>query len=140
MLTLSLRSTLLGVVIVLFFRCMATLLNPADRTRGIKWGFVVHTALMFSIVTVYHADNLGLQSLSYVNNREYPGDNDGFPGPFNYQYIIYNKPIAVTPPIMFILNYWLADGLLVSSAPNIVAEASNVSCSSSSIVAVFFTP
>ena len=117
------------------------MLNPADRTRGgIKWGFVVHTALMFSIVTAYNADNLALQSLSYINNREYPGDNDGYPGPFNYQYIIYNKPIAVVPAIMFILNYWLADGLLVSSVLNPVGQVYNASCSSSSIIAVFFTP
>ena len=100
MLTLSLRSAILGVVIVLFFRCMGTLPNPVDRTSGIKWGFAVHTAVMFSIATVFNADNLALQSLSYINNREYPGDNDGFPGPYNYQYIIYNKPIAVVPAFM----------------------------------------
>ena len=119
---------------------MGALLNPVDRIRGIKWGFVVHTAVMFSVATVYNADNLALQSLSYINNREYPGDNDGYPGPFNYQYIIYNKPIAVVPAIMFILNYWLADGLLVSSVLNPVGQVYNASCSSSSIVAVFFTP
>jgi hypothetical protein len=95
---------------------------------------------MFSIVTAYNADNLALQSLSYINNREYPGDNDGYPGPYNYQYIIYNKPISFAPYIMFILNFWLADGLLVSFVLNIVAQVSNVGCPSSFTAVAFFTP
>lgn len=103
-----------GIVVVLFFRCLSTLLNPIDRTRGgIKWGFVAHVVLMFSLVTIYTAANLDLQSISYIDNREYPGLNDGFPGPFNYEYLIYYKPISVISPVMFIMNYWLADGLLL---------------------------
>ena len=95
---------------------------------------------MFLTITVYNGDNLGLQSLSYVDNREYPGDNDGFPGPYNYEYIILNKPISFIPAIMFISNYWLADGLLVSPVPNLYAQLANMGCSSSSIVVVSFTP
>ena len=126
---------------MLFFRCLSTLLNPVDRTRGgIKWGFVAHVVLMFSLVTVYTAANLDLQSISYIDNREYPGLNDGFPGPFNYEYLIYYKPISVISPVMFIMNYWLADGLLVSVPFNSAAPTSDVAHSSSSIAALLSMP
>ena len=126
---------------MLFFQCLNALLNPVDRTRGgVKWGFVVHVVLMFSLVTVYTAATLGLQSISYIDNREFPGLNDGLPGPFNYEYIIYYKPISVISPIMFILNYWLADGLLVSVLFNLTAPTSNVAHPSSSTAALLSMP
>lgn len=117
-LTRSARSTILGIAVVLFFRCMSALLNPINRTNGdgsIKWLFVAHTAAMFSIVTVYTGMYLNLQSISFIDNREYAGSDGGLPpGPIGYQHLIYNKPISFSPHIMFMLNTWLADGLLVS--------------------------
>ena len=42
-----------GVLVVLFFKCVAALLNPVYR-RGepIKYGLVSYTAVMFLVVTV----------------------------------------------------------------------------------------
>ena len=105
---------------------MGALLNPINRKRqGIKWGLVAHTTAMFSFVTINTAISLNIQNFSYVDKRGYPGSEGLPPGPFGYQLIIYSKPISVVPTLMFFLNNWLADGLLVSSVPSSVAQVPN---------------
>lgn len=95
---------------------MNALLDPVGRTRGdIKWGLVLHTVAMFSFATIYTAINLDLQSVSSIDNREFPGDGLSFPGPLGYQLFINSKPINIAPDILIFLNGWLADGLLASS-------------------------
>jgi len=108
-------SMLYGIVVVLFFQCLAALFNPANRRgRSVKWGLVVYTVAMFSIVTVFTAMNDNIQSISYIDNREFPGDGDTIPpGPLGYQLFIYSKPLTIIPNLMFLLNNWLADGLLL---------------------------
>ena len=77
----------LGVLIVLFFQCMATLLNPVHRRReGVKWGLVSYTMIMSSVVTVFTAMNLNIQSISYIDDRRFPGIYGFSPGPFGYQW------------------------------------------------------
>lgn len=114
-LTPSTRFTVQGIIIVLFFRCMSTLLNPVHhRGRGIKWVLMGHTVAMFSLATGYTAVPSDLQSISYIDNRKFPG----FPFP--------DSPLGT------------------SSTPNegivIVAQVSNVGHSLSSIAAMFFMP
>jgi hypothetical protein len=103
---------------------MGALLNPVYPTReGVRWGLVAHTAAMFSFVTIFTAINLDIQSISYIDNREFPGDSSMFPpGPLGYQIFIYSKAISVVPTIMFHLNTCLADGLLVSHVSSSVAS------------------
>ena len=131
----------LGIVIVLFFQCMEALLNPPDReNRGMKWGLVAHTTAMFSFVTIYTAMTLNIQSISYIDNREFPGVGEVLPpGPLGYQFSIYSKAISIVPNVSFLLNNWLADGLLVSFASMSTAQASDVVIHSS-IVATLFIP
>ena len=130
-----------GVVIVLFFQCMDALLNPVDRIRTrIRWGLVAQTVAMFASLTVYTAMSLHLHSISYVDNRNFPGIGGGMPGPLGYQLLIISKPISVVPNAMFPLNQWLADGLLVSPVFNRTTQVSNVGRPSSSIVAILFIP
>ena len=95
---------------------MAALVSPVNRKRGdIKWGLVAHTAVMFLFVTVYITITLYVLSTSYIDNREFPGVNGLLPpGPLGYQYFTYANAINVVPTLMFLLNNWLADGLLVS--------------------------
>ena len=113
-LTFPASSTILGIVVILFFRCMGAFLNR-PREMGIRWGLVAHTVAMFSIVTTNTAMSLHVQSLSYIDNREFPGTYGALdPGPLGYQLLIYSRPINAVPYIMFFLNNWLADGLLVS--------------------------
>jgi len=103
-----------GIVIVLFFQCMIALLNPANRKMGgIKWGLVAHTFFMFSFVTIYTATNLAFQSISYIDNREFPGGGGLDPGPLGYQFFSYSIGISVVQTVVFLLNGWLADGLLL---------------------------
>ena len=99
---------------------MSAFFNPANRPKGgIKWPLIVHTALMFSFVTIYTGTSLDLQSVSYIDNREFPGV-DGLvpPGPLGYQLFIYSSAISIVPNLMVLLNNWLADGLLVSPRGN----------------------
>ena len=106
----------LGVVIVLFFKCMGVLFDPANRRMGgSKWGFVVHSVAMFSFATIYIAMSINIQSISFIDNREFPGISDAIPpGPVGYQFFIHSKAIGIAPTPMILINSWLADGLLVS--------------------------
>ena len=110
---------MLGVIIVLFFQCMSALFNPVNRTlEGIRWGLVTYTVAMFSVVTILVAMNLNVQSLCYIDNRQFPGKDVVPPGPFGYQLFLYSNPLSIVPNFMFLLNNWLADGLLVGSVSN----------------------
>jgi hypothetical protein len=133
--------TTLGIVIVLFFQCMGALLNPVNRARGgIKWGLVAHTAAMFSFVTIYTAMTLDIQSISYIDNRDFPGDGEvpsrtsWIPVPHLLEGDQYRSQRYVP------LEQLAADGLLVSSVSNPVAQVSNVGRHSSSIVATLSMP
>ena len=105
---------------MVFFQCIAALFNPAHR-RGepVKWGLVSYAVVMFSLVTAQTAINLDVLSISYIDNREFPGFEGALPpGPFAYQWLMLSKPLGVTSTVMFTLSNWLADGLLVSSPPD----------------------
>jgi hypothetical protein len=95
---------------------MRALLYPVTHTKGgIRWGLVAHTSTMFSFATIAVGLGLDLQSVSYIEDRDFPGFYGGSaPGPLGYQLLVYSKAINVVPNLMFILNQLLADGLLVS--------------------------
>ena len=136
MLILAVRSATPGIVIAIFFQCMEALFSPCYRTRGgVRWGLVAYTVTTFSFVTIFTAMNLDIQSVSYIDNREFPGNDALPPGPLGYQYLIYSKAISIVPNLMFLLNNWLADGLLVSFAFTWVPRVAHVSLPYSSIVA-----
>lgn len=128
-----------GIVIVLFFQCVATLLDPANRRKeGIKrWGLIAYTVVMFSFVTVYTAMSSDILSISFIDNRQFPGVGDTLPpGPVGYEYSIYSKAISLVPNIMFLFNNWLADGLLASLFSRSFTQWPNISCYFSCIVAI----
>lgn len=107
-----------GVVIVLFFHCVAALFNPAYRKgEPIKWGLVSYTVVIFSFVTIQTTINLYIDSFRYIDNREFPGvEGVFFPGPEGYTDVIYPTALNVTANAMLDLSIWLADCLLVSSS------------------------
>ena len=81
-----------------------------------------------------------MKSISYVDNRKF-ADNYGLPpGPYVYEASLGSKAIYIVPNLMFVLNNWLADGVLVSSTLDSVAQVPDVGCLPSSTVAVLFTP
>jgi len=98
---------------------MAALLKPTHRREeGIKWWLVFYTIAMFLFVTVYTAVNLHIQSTAFIDDREANvSDNDGIliSGPIWYQTFIRGRALGLVPNVMFNLNNWLADSLLVSS-------------------------
>ena len=110
----------LGILIVLFFQCMDTLFNPVNpRREGIRWGLVSYTVAMFTFVTVLAGMALHIESISYIDNREFPGLEGVLPpGPLGYVNSIRQTALSIIPNLMFFLNNWLADSLLVGSLPD----------------------
>ena len=95
---------------------MAALFSTVNRKReGIRWGLVSYTMIMYSFATVFTAMNLNVQSISLIDDRNFPGVKGVLPpGPLGYQWLTYSDPLTVVPNLTFLLNNWLADGLLVS--------------------------
>ena len=110
---------------------MAALLNPASRKReGIKWGLVSYTAVMFLIVTLSTGVFIDILSICYIDNREFPGvDGVSPPGPYGCQM---SSVLKIIPNLMFLLNNWLADGLLVGRLYGAAFTRSGVDVGSSS--------
>ena len=93
---------------------MSVLLSPVNSIRsGIKWALGFHTIAMFSLLTIPFGIDLIDASLCYVNNREFPGNDKYPPGPIGYWGTLNTKATATIFYVMFPLNQWLADGLLV---------------------------
>ena len=111
---------IVGITVVLFFQCMGALLNSVNHARrSVKWGLIAHTTTMFLFVTIYTATTLDILSITHIDNRNFPGVNGVLPpGPVGYGLFALSNPIGIVPAVMFLLNNWLADGLLVSFAPN----------------------
>jgi hypothetical protein len=121
------QSIISGIVIILFFQCIGALINPVNRTSGgIKWLLVIHTVAMFLFVTVFTALNLDISSTAFVDNRAFSGINGSTPGPIGYQYLSYSQPTGIISTVMFLLNNWLADGLLVSLAHDSITQVSEL--------------
>ena len=142
MLTVPIGLTVLGIVVSLFFQCMATLLNPANPTRkGIRWELVAHTVALFLFLTIPFGIDFSHLSAEYIDNREFPGDDEFPPGPLGYD--SFRSLKATSTAIlnaMFPLNQWLADGLLVSPTLNSAASVYNIGRSSSYIGVISFIP
>ena len=121
---------------------MGALLQPINRDKeGIKWSLVAHTVAMFTFATIATAINLEVQSICYIDNREFPGIDDTLPpGAIAYQQLIHSNAISVVPSTMLFLNTSLSDGLLVSSVLKLVVWVSYAGNFSSSIVAGSFMP
>ena len=115
----SIVRRVLGLLTMLFFQCMVALRNPVHRREeGTNWWLVSYTVAMFSFVTVYTAMNLHIQSNSFIDNRQdIPAGSwpASISGPLHYQESIRITALSLIPNVMFSLNNWLADGLLVSS-------------------------
>ena len=105
------------MLVVLFFKCMAALFNPIHRKGGpIKWGLVSYTVITFFVATAQNTAFIGRVFAAYIDNREFPGSAVmPSPGPVGYQLLIYYSPLEIISNVMFSVNDWLANGLLVSS-------------------------
>jgi len=78
-------------------------------------GLVSYTVVMFSCATISTGVAQHLQSISFIDNREFPGFGGVFPpGPLGYQSIASPMALSIVPNLASLLNYWLADSFLVS--------------------------
>ena len=101
----------------MFFQCMSPLLSPDGHKRNaMTWGLVGHTTAMFLFATAYTATNLGMLSISFVDNREFSAVDGVPPGPVGYQLFITPGALNIVASLMIFLNNCLADGLLVNLA------------------------
>ena len=87
---------------------------------------MIHTAVMFLCVTIHTAINLNIVTASYVNNREFTGTDELRPGPLGYQNLAFYETTGVISTVMFLLNNWLADGLLVNFTLGYTTQESDV--------------
>ena len=71
---------------------------------------------MFSAATVQTAMGSHFESMSYIDNREFPGIvGEVSPGPIGYLVFAASEALSIFYTVMYFLTAWLADGLLVSS-------------------------
>ena len=141
MLTGPVRIVFLGIAVALFFRCMSALLGPANTMKsGIRCALVAHTVALFSFLTIPILIDMYYLFLEYISNREFTGGDEYFPGPLGYDVFLTTKPLATFFDVMFPLNQWLADGLLVSAVSKSAADVFNIGRSCSCTVAMSSIP
>ena len=139
-LTRPARRIILGIAVALFSQCIGALINPINTVgKGVRWWLVAHTVALFLFSTAGFTMNRYIVSTEYIDNRDFPGTNGMPPGPIGYENTRFNiGPFEDVYTVMFPLNQWLADGLLVSSILKSAAWVSYVVHSSSYIVAISF--
>jgi hypothetical protein len=107
--------------------------------KRVKWGLSVHTIVMFSFTTAGAAIDRNFISLSLIDNRGFPGIGATPPGPLGYLSLAATDGRSALLHIIFPLNQWLADGLLVSSF-DLSSKVSHEDRSCSCIAAGLFIP
>ena len=85
-------------------------------------------------------DQFILFIVHYIDNREFPGNDEYSPGPIGYDVVLNPKATSTVFFIMFPLNQWLADGLLVGLVSNSVSSVFHLGRLSSCIDALSFIP
>ena len=122
---------------------MAAPLNPAYRRgEGIKWGLVSYTVVMFSVATAGTAISLNGQSISYIDNRKFPGIRGVTPpGPLGYQFFTNPEALSIISNVALLLGAWLVDGFLVGSLFGLCSHSQAADAGTSSCtVATLSTP
>ena len=104
----------LGIVVALFFKCMATLLNPDNHMKkSVKWGLAAHTVATFLFITISCGIEGAKSSSDYIDNRGYPDVNNS--GPLGHMDYNDASTSSTVGHLSVPLNQWFIDGLLVSA-------------------------
>ena len=121
-LTRFVRPIFAGIVMALFCQCIIVLLGHINPIKGgMKWALLTHTLVMFVFLTLPVGITLSGYGISYIEGRRFLGYGEYPPGPLGYGDILNTKAVITVFSIMFPLNQWLADGLLVGPVSNPVA-------------------
>ena len=100
---------------------MGVLLSPINSMKkSTQWMLVAHTVALFSFITIPFGIGLNDLSILYINTREFPGSHGIPPGPLGYKDVLVTEAASIFFNVMFPLNQWLADGLLVRPVLNLV--------------------
>ena len=101
-----------------FLECIGALLNPVNRmSKRARFGLAIHTTVIISLATVGFVAECNRESVSFIDNREFSGEDGSSPGPMG---ITDNATIIAPLVVAFPLRQWLADGLLVSSVSSLI--------------------
>ena len=115
------------------------MLSPRNSIdKRIKWALLVHIVTMFTFLTIPIGIDGSERSDCYIDNRNFPGNDEYAPGPLGCGSTLDTTASATVLTVMFPFNQWLADGLLAGLISNSVAEVFNVGCTFSCIVAMPF--
>lgn len=104
---------LYGVTIALFFQSLRALFYPMKGR--VTWGLVTHTVAMFLCLTISVTTELSQLAPFYIDDREYPQftASMGILEPWEYLWGSDWPAMSILSNLMFPLNQWLADGLLL---------------------------
>ena len=83
--------------------------------KSVKWGLVAHTVALFFFFTTGFMTNRYIVFTEYIDNRDFPGNDEFPPGPIGYESGFAVGPFVPVYSAMFPLSQWLGDALLVSS-------------------------
>ena len=96
---------------------------------------MAYTSANFLLVTVYTAMSFNIQSVSYVDNREFFGDDSATSlEPLGHQSSAYFKVDNIARTVAYVLSHWLNNGLLVSPVSILSAQMPNGARSSRSYI------
>ena len=96
----------LGMVLVLYAKCMQTLWYMRKRIRNANI-LMLHSTIVFIMNTLYTASVSRVLELTFVDNDDFPG------GPFAYLNLEFFIPINILGSIVFLIANWLLDALMV---------------------------
>lgn len=83
--------------------------------RSAKWGLLAQTVTLFLVLTIHISVDQYAALLELIENRNFPGTETLPPGPIGYDATHSSLTPFAIYIVMFPLNQWLSDGLLVSS-------------------------
>jgi hypothetical protein len=111
-------SVAFGVVVTLFCMCFSVLYRQAatrerSRQRIILW---VYICIVFILNTLFIAANSKFTELAFIDDRNYPG------GPAQFENDMWSIPIDEVNNVVFVLQNWMNDGMIVSVVFNPLAS------------------
>ncbi|KXN91605.1 hypothetical protein AN958_12723 [Leucoagaricus sp. SymC.cos] len=93
-----------GIHLTLFIWCFHLLLQKKKNMAD--WFLMVYVSLLFVMGNIGNGTNIKVGELTFVDNRNYPG------GP-NAYFATGAGPVGLTCNVIYIINTWFQDGLLL---------------------------
>ena len=99
-----------GAQLVLFCLCFRLLYNQLSHNNSRSTlSILLFLCVAFILGTLFMASIADFAQLSFIDNRNFPGGPEAFESEMN------TNPIELMGNVVFTLQNWLCDGLLVSA-------------------------